>query len=254
MLRVVSAALVTVVTATFAAPALAQFETSSLLGTVRDQSGAPVPRHFPVPPALHQHDKLCVEPALHGCGRRRMAGVGHQQPLHWRARDLQLQPGGSLPSLGDNSRIFAARTTIGRISSAIHWCRRTSGRCRTGSIGTQWSFRPIPASRSGMRRATAFAPHSSGRSIWPSSSGCRSAGRQPSNCVRSSSTSSIERTSARRMPTAARGIWNDYTDLRSSSGTARRESFVLSLSAISSRNNVGEVFRKTPRYRRDGSS
>jgi hypothetical protein len=43
MLRFVRAILVTVITATSAAPALAQFETSSLLGTVRDQSGAPVP-------------------------------------------------------------------------------------------------------------------------------------------------------------------------------------------------------------------
>ena len=43
MPKVISAVLVAVITAALAAPALAQFETSSLLGTVRDQSGAPVP-------------------------------------------------------------------------------------------------------------------------------------------------------------------------------------------------------------------
>jgi hypothetical protein len=60
-----------------------------------------------------------------------------------------------------------------------------------------------------------------------------------------------------RAPNANRsagGIWNDYTDLRSAAGAARRQSLVLSLSAISWRNDEGDVFRKTPRDRRDGSS
>ena len=62
-----------------------------------------------------------------------------------------------------SNRTSAARTTIGRMSSAKYWCRRTSATRRTGSAGAAWRPRRIRASHSATRREMRTAGRRSGK-------------------------------------------------------------------------------------------